>query len=151
MKSIVISILLGWSVSAAAEIYQWVDRDGHVHYGDDAAKQPGQKAEKLAIDNSAPKPDPEAAQTRQQLQMLDKQRSEQREVEAQRAAQLQQQHQQMQQRCKSLQDDIRDEQQVAVMFRYDDAGNRVVWTAAERVAYRERLQTANRQYCGAAE
>jgi hypothetical protein len=83
--------------------------------------------------------------------MLDKQRSEQREVDAQRAAQLQQQHQQMQQRCKSLQDNIRDEQQVAVMFRYDDAGNRVLWTAAERTAYREQLQTANRQYCGAAE
>jgi YD repeat-containing protein len=81
--------------------------------------------------------------------MLDKLNSEQRETAAQRAAQAQERHQRVQQRCEELRDRIRNEQEVAVMYRYDDAGKRVLWTDAERIAYREQLQATNQQYCGA--
>lgn len=142
-------ILLGWSTLAAAEIYQWTDSDGKIHYGDGATRQPGQKVEKLEITTDAVKLDPEAERTRQQLRLLNKMSGEQRETEAQRAAQSQQQHQQLQQRCQELQDKIRNDQQTAVFYYRDEAGNRVLWTDAQRVAYRERLQATNQQYCGA--
>ncbi len=151
MKRIVMLLLLCWSATAFAEIYQWVDREGKIHYGDRAAQQPGQKAEKLEITESPAKPDPEAERARQQLRMLDKLNSEQRETEAQRAAQSQQDHQRLQQRCQELQDKIRTEQQVAVIYRRDDAGKRVLWTDSERIAYREQLQATNQQYCAAAD
>lgn len=153
VKYMTLLVLLACGMPAFAEIYQWIDSEGHTHYGDKAAKaaQPEQKAEKLAITEDPAKTDPEAERARQQLRMLDKLNSEQRETEAQRAVQAQQKHQQMQQHCQELQDKIRTEQQVAVMYRYDDAGKRVLWTDAERIAYREQLQATNQQYCVAAD
>jgi uncharacterized FlaG/YvyC family protein len=133
--------------TAAAEIYRWVDRDGKPHYGDGAAKRPGEKAEQLTIQPTHSAIDPEAEKARQQLRELDQVRQQQQQTQAEQAAQSQQQREQLQQRCKALQDEIRTEHEVAVLFRYDDSGNRVLWTSDERIAYREQLQDAQQQHC----
>jgi hypothetical protein len=148
VRTVILMMLLAWSATATAEIYQWTDSDGKVHYGDGAAKKPGQKAEKLKIETAAAKPDPEAERTRQQIRLMQKMSSEQREADARKTAKLQEQHQQLRQQCAAVQGRIRDEQSVAVMFRYDDAGNRILWTAGEREAYRAVLQAQKQEYCG---
>lgn len=148
--NIVTLFLLGCATPVSAEVYQWVDNEGRTHYGDKAAKaaQPGRQAEKLDIEEGPAQIDQDAERSRQQLRMLQNQRNQQHEADAQTGAQLQQKQQRQQQYCKDLQDHIRNEQNVAVMFRYDDAGNRVLWTSEERIAYRERMAAANRQQCG---
>jgi hypothetical protein len=149
VKYMTMLVLLGCGMPASAEIYQWIDSSGRTHYGDAAAKaaQPGRQADKLNIKETAEAIDPDAERNRQQLRMLHDQNNQQRAAQAQKAAQLQEQHQQQQQRCKSLQNTIRSEQRAGVMFSYDEAGNRVIWSAEQRTTYREQLQAANQQYC----
>lgn len=153
VKYIAMLVLLGCGVPATADIYQWVDRDGRIHFGDKAAKegQPGVRAEKLDIQETAAAIDPDTERNRQQLRSLHKTYTEQREAEAQNSEYIRQQRLRLQQCCKILQDNIRSERRAAVLFRYDDAGNRVLWTAEERTAYREQLQETNRLYCGGAD
>jgi hypothetical protein len=144
-------VLLACGMPASAEIYQWVDGAGRVHYGDSAARatQPGRPAEKIDIQETGTKVDPEAERNRQQLRTMHDLHNQQRAAQAQNAEQLAQQQQRQQQNCNSLRDNIRFERETGIMFSYDEAGNRVIWSSEQRLAYREQLQVANQQYCGA--
>lgn len=133
--------------ASSSEVYRWVDSEGKIHYGDQAPEGQRDKAARLAIKTDAAKIDPEAEKMRQQMRSIEEGRQRERAFEAQKAAQDQQRREQLAKRCKSLQNEIRDDQNVAVFYRYDDAGNRVLWSSEERLAYREKLHTLKQAYC----
>lgn len=149
-KRLMVPILLACTATASAEIYQWTDAEGHVHFGDKAAKagHAGQ-AEQLAIEERPGRLDPDAERNRQQLRELHQQYDAERAVEAGNLVAMRSQFQQRQAYCKCLQNNIRSERGAGFMFSYDENGKRVLWTAEQRETYREQLQAANRQYCAA--
>ena len=147
MKRLVILCLMSCAMTCAAEVYRWVDSDGKTHYGDRAPQGQADKAIKLNVAKTPAGPDPEAEAMRQQLRAIDEGRQREQAYAAQKAAAAQQQREQLAQKCKTLQNNIRDDQQTAVFYSYDDAGNRVLWTAEQRIAYSNKLQTLKQQYC----
>lgn len=147
MKCLFVLISMCCASLCAADVYRWVDREGKTHYGDRAPQEQIDKAAKLNIPKTSAGFDPEAEAARQQLRAIDEGRQREQAYNAQREAETRQQREQLAQKCKGLQSEIRDDQQTAVFFRYDDAGNRVLWTSEERVAYRNKLQSLKNQYC----
>ncbi len=141
-------VLLGMTaLPAGAEVYRWVDSEGKTHYGDRAPQETRAKAERVQIQSGPATVDPDAERARQQMRVMEEGRQRERAFADQRAAQDQKKKAELAQRCKSLQDDIRADRDTAVFFRYDEKGNRILWTAEERVANREQLQTLKRTYC----
>lgn len=147
MRKSICLCLLGIAASATAEVYRWVDGDGKVHYGDHAPQEQHDKATPVDIKTGAAEIDPDAESARQQLRSIEEGRQRESAYEAQKTAQDQQRRAELAQRCKSLQNEIRHDHDVAVFYRYDDAGNRVLWTDEERLAYREKLQKYKQTYC----
>lgn len=142
--------LLGISISASAEVYRWVDSEGKTHYGDRAPQSQVKSADKLDIKNAPAAPDPQAEEARRQLRQLEEGRQRETAYEAQKAAEQQQRQQQREllaRRCRELRNDILTEQRSAVMYNYDDAGNRVLLTSEQRLAYKEKLQNLKQQNC----
>ena len=149
-------VSLSASAFASADVYRWVDSAGKVHYGD-RAPQRGEsggegrdKVEKVAVNNAPAAPDPQAEEARQRLRQVEVGRQRERAYESQKVAEQQQQGERLATNCKVLQDDIRIDRDTAVFYRRDEAGNRVLWTSEQRLAYREKLHNLNRQYCGGA-
>lgn len=147
MKQLAILCLMSCAMTCVAEVYRWVDSEGKTHYGDRAPQDQADKAIKLNVAKTPAGPDPEAEVQRQQLRAIDEGRQREQAYAAQKAAAAQQQREQLAQKCKALLNDIRDDQQTAVFYSYDDAGNRVLWTAEQRIAYRNKLQALKQQYC----
>ncbi len=147
MRQIIGLWVLGVAVSASAEVYRWVDADGKTHYGDHAPQEQRDKATHVTIQTGPAEIDPDAEKARQQMRSIEEARQRERALGAQKSAQDQQQREQLAKRCKSLQNEIRDDQNVAVFYRYDDAGNRVLWSAEERLAYREKLHKLQQTNC----
>lgn len=142
-----LAFLLSLTMPVGAEVYRWVDSEGKTHYGDRAPQEQRAKAERVNITSGPEGVDPDAERNRQQMRVIDEGRRREKAFTEQRAVQDQQKQTDLARRCKSLQNDIRDDRNIAVFFRYDDKGNRVLWTAEEREAYREKLQTLKQTYC----
>jgi uncharacterized FlaG/YvyC family protein len=146
-KIVCFNLLLGIALSAAAEVYRWTDNEGKTHYGDHPPQEQRSKATPVDIKIAPAGIDTEAQRQREQLRSIEEGRQRERDYEQQKAAQEQQRRAELARRCKSLQNEIRYDRDTAVFYRYDDAGNRVLWTSEERSAYREKLQVAKRAYC----
>lgn len=147
MRRIICLGVLGIAVPALAEVYRWVDSEGKTHYGDHAPQELRDKATPMNIKTGSTEIDPDAEKARQQMRSIEEGRQRERAFAVQKAAQEQQRREQLAQRCKSLQSEIRDDQSAAVFYRYDDSGNRVLWTAEERLAYRDKLHALKQAYC----
>jgi hypothetical protein len=147
MKYRMIFALLGMSAFASADIYRWVDSNGKVHYGDRAPQSRSDKADKVTVNSAPAAPDPQAEEARRQLRQMDVGQQRARAYESQKVAEQQQQSERLATNCKALQDDIRIDRETAVFYGRDEAGNRVLWTSEQRLAYREKLHNLNRQYC----
>lgn len=145
----VVIFLCAWSLAAPtfADVYRWVDSEGKTHYGDRAPRDGGDKAARVSIKTAPATIDADAEKARQQMRVIDEGRQRERAFAEQKAVQEQQRKEEMARRCKSLQSEMRDDQNVAVFYRYDDAGKRVLWTSEERLAYREKLNNLNQTYC----
>lgn len=140
-------LTLGFVSCAGAEVYRWVDSQGKTHYGDRAPQEPRAKAERVTVNAGPQGVDPDAERNRQQMRAINEGRQREKAFAEQKAAADQEQKADLARRCKSLQNDIRQDQEVALFYRYDDKGNRVMWSSEERLAYREKLQTLKQTYC----
>lgn len=140
-------LLLSFALPVGADVYRWVDGQGKTHYGDRAPQEIRAKAERVKIKSQPEGIDPEAERARQQMRALDEGRQREKAFAEQKAAQDQHRQLDLARRCQSLQNEIRDDQNTAVFFRYDDKGNRVLWTHEERLAHREQLRTLKQTYC----
>lgn len=142
-----LAFLFSLTMPVEAEVYRWVDSEGKTHYGDRAPQEQRAKAERLNIEAGSQSVDPDAERNRQQLRSIEEGRQRERAFAEQKAAQEQQKRAELAQRCKSLQNEIRDDRNAAVFFRYDEKGNRVLWSNEERLAHREQLNTLKQTYC----
>lgn len=147
-----LTLTLSFATPVGAEVYRWVDSEGKTHYGDRAPQEQRAKAERVSIKLGPEGVDPDAERNRQQMRAIDEGRQRERAFVEQKVAETQQKQADLARRCKSLENDIREDRDTAVFLRYDDKGNRVLWTSEERLAYREKLQTLKQTYCsGSAE
>jgi len=140
-------LALSLAGASSAEIYRWVDSEGRTHYGDRAPQEPRAKAMRVELESAPARVDPEAEQARQQLRSIEEGRRRERAFAEQKAAEDQQRRAELAQRCQALRNEIRDDENIAVFYRYDDAGKRVLWSAEERLAYREKLHHLKQNYC----
>ncbi len=152
MKYRMIFGLLWVSAFASADVYRWVDSDGKVHYGDRAPQENRSgKVDKVSVTGAHRQHlIPRLEEARRQLQQLKESQQREREYESQKIAEQQQKSERLATNCKALQEDIRTDRDTAVFYSRDEAGNRVLWTSEQRLAYREKLHNLNRQYCGGA-
>lgn len=147
MRKTLCLYLLCLVAPVSAEVYRWTDGEGKIHYGDRAPQGQSDKAARVNIQTGPAEIDPETEKMRQQMHSIEEGRQRERAFAVQKAAEEQQRREQWAQRCKSLQNEIRDDENVAVFYRYDDAGNRVLWSAEERLAYREKLHKLKQTHC----
>lgn len=147
MRKTICLYLLCLAAPVSSEVYRWTDGDGKIHYGDRAPQEQRDRAARVNIITGPAEIDPETEKMRQQMRSIEEGRQRERAFEVQKAEQERQRREQLAQRCKSLQNEIRDDENVAVFYRYDDAGNRVLWSAEERLAYREKLHKLKQAHC----
>lgn len=147
MRKIIGLCVLNIALSASAEVYRWVDGAGKAHYGDRPPQGARGQTTQLEIKTTPATIDAEAEKARQQLRVIEEGRRREQAFAAQRNEETQQQRADLAQRCQSLQNDIRDDRNTAIFYRYDDAGKRVHWTHEERLAYREKLHSLKQTYC----
>ena len=149
MRKLIICYALCAAASAQAGIYRWVDSNGKTHYSDHAPSG-GSGVTSVDVDTGSGRVDPEAERTREQLHAIEQGRQREQDYAAQQARQQQQRGRELAARCKVLQQKIEEEEHAGVIIRYDDAGNRVLWTDEERLAYRRKLHEQQRTYCAGA-
>lgn len=130
----------------AAEVYKWVDEQGHVHFGD---KPPEQGAEKLEIDTHAPAQDPSLEQQRERRDKLLEMYQEERADHDQTAAKAHEEKQKREQNCARAREQLR--QTRAAQFLYqktDDPRNPRVLSDQERAAETARMERQVAEWCG---
>ena len=147
MRTIIYVCLLGWAAAAWGEVYRWVDNEGRTHYSDHAPSTQQDRAKRVSIQAAPARLDPEAEQARQQMRSIDEARQRERAFTDQKVMEERQRRAELVRRCQVLQNEIRDDRNTAVFYRYDEAGKRVLWSSEERLAYRERLQNLKQSYC----
>lgn len=147
MRKIICLGVLAIAVSASAEVYRWVDSEGKTHYGDRLPQEQRNNATHVDIKVAPAQVDPDAEKARQQLRSIEEGRQREREFNQQKSMQEQKRREDLARRCKALQVQIRQDRDTAVFYRYDEAGNRVLWSNEERVTYRDKLQNLRQTYC----
>jgi hypothetical protein len=93
-----------------AEIYQWTDANGRVHFGDSAASagvkaKPVAPARPASADSAPAAPGDEAARRERVERLLQARETERREAQAREAAEARR-REQNQQRCQRMRDDL---------------------------------------------
>jgi len=139
---------LALSLSAAAQVYRWVDADGNVHFGD----QPHQGAQKVPAegrDAAAPAADSEAyeaerAARRQRL--LDSMEADRRAREA-AAAKAEREAGMRTRNCRVARSNLQGIRQAGSLYSFDAKGQRHVFSDAERAKATRDAEAAVAKWC----
>ncbi len=142
-KILLLLICLYPGFNVSAEIYKWVDDQGHTHYGD----KPADEADSLQVDVSKKghfDSDADRAEKRQRLldAMQEDRHRKQQEAEKQR-----EQQQYAQRQCVVARDRLKQYESVGYLYRLDKDGNRVVIPTEKRDQLTEKLRSDIRKNC----
>lgn len=145
-SALVLTLLLAApAVAGDVEVYRWKDANGKYHFSDRRPERGD--ADKLSVDAPAHKPNPELEQfrqkTRAKLAALDAERQQ-----AERESRTRQIIAARQERnCTELRNAMRAEEQVAVLYTFDDKGEIQHLSDEQRINYKNELQTQWQSYC----
>ena len=136
-----VSLLL--ASTCRAELYRWVDEQGHTHFADRPEhSQPHEIAVRPAA--AAPSdPTQRMDKTRRLLNAFQVERQQEREAEKKR----QEETQKRRRNCIRARDNLRQSSEVGNIYRLDDSGNRVYLSEPERAAVIRRYQQAVADWC----
>lgn len=131
--------------ASATEVYHWKDADGKVHFSDQRNATDG--ARPVTVNAPAQRPNPELDKyrvaVRTQLAALDAQRKE----DADRAATQRIIAAGVEKNCKQLRNAMRTEETVALLYTFDDAGERQFLDDKQRAEYKASLSQQWHRYC----
>lgn len=146
MKSFLIAIITLAATSVhAGSVYKWVDHNGKVHYGD----RPAQGTDSLRLEVETPKSttsDISNARREKQRRLLEAFELEDAQEEAEQA-QRKREKQKRKLACARAQDKLERMRNAGYLYRYNDEGERVIYSDSERREATEEAQDAVRQLC----
>lgn len=132
----------------SAEVYRWVDDQGHVHFGD----KPPDKQRARSIEIS---PAPPAAQTvpdsqarRDKQQRLLRAWEEERRQREEKAAERKEQQEQRERNCHIAKDRLRSFRNASALYDHDKDGKRRILKDAEHKAAINDAEEAVNRWCG---
>jgi hypothetical protein len=126
------------ALPAGAALYKWIDENGRVAYGD--TPPPGVKAERVVA--AAPPGDPDAVRDMANKEMQLKKRQQERADEAAKAQKAETDAKAKLDRCVQIRGRLQGLRSDALLYRFNEKGERVYLDAAERdksVADNEKL------------
>ncbi len=152
MRALLLLVVIAAAAQSPAlpsEIYQWVDTDGHVHYGDRPA---GIQAEKR--NDIVSRPTDAEAVSRRRAAIREQQANYEQARElaaeaAEEAADLEAENDRRRQQCEQHQARLERYLQSRRLYREDAAGERVYLDESEVLAARARVQQKIEDSCGA--
>ncbi len=141
-----LTLLLLVTVPGQAEIYKWIDADGHVHYGDKPDNVP--EAEAVGIETRtrfgmALDDDSRAEKRRRLLDAMEEDRKEKTEHREKARADAAER----QRRCVYYRDRLRRRQRASAVYRLDKDGNRIFLSEQGRKQSDRNLQVQINKYC----
>jgi len=133
------------AMPAAADVYRWVEKDGHVHFGD---RPPPGSAERITVP-VAPAPDAGLKNRRLRRQRLLDAFEEERRLQEQAAKEAAQEAERRRQYCRQAQDRLRGIEASRRVYEMDEQGNRAYrwWNDNEKDQAIAEARRAVQQYC----
>jgi hypothetical protein len=155
MRNLLLFLLaLGFSATAAAQLYKWTDKDGKVRYGD--VPPPGAEATRVRPPSAGAESAPAPAEAKKDAGAKDKdlspeaafrKRQQEREAQEQKSAQERAEADKKQANCQQAQGQLRLLQSGQRMTTMNAAGERVFMDDAQRARDIERAQGAVSEWC----
>lgn len=146
MKAFLIAIIaMATAAAHAGSVYKWVDQNGKVHYGD----RPAQGADSVRLEVETPKSttsDISNARREKQRRLLEAFEHEDAQEEAEQARRRREK-QERKLACARAQDNLQRMRDAGYLYRYDDNGERIIFSNSERKEAVQEAQDAVRQRC----
>lgn len=143
--TICLLLTLLFSISChAADVYKWVDDDGHTHYGDQPTAN---HARPLNLDTRPGGTDDELRQRREKRDKLLEVFAEERERQQQEKARRTAERAQQQQRCRKMRRQLQQYRQSRYLYEENDSGERRILTDTERAAEEQQLRRLLQKEC----
>lgn len=133
--------------AASGQVFKWVDEKGRTHYGE----KPPEGAKATEVAKPTPPSDPARAagsdNWKQREQEMRRQRVERRKAELEAGAAESQAAAERARRCRDARVSLDRLENVQRLYRYDDRGERVYFTDAEREPEKARVRREIQEHC----
>lgn len=126
-----------------ADVYKWVDKDGHTHYSE---KPQGDNAVSIQLEKN-PGTDHDTKSRNQELQKLLDVYDQEQDVKQEEMEKQQKESADQQEKCHLLQDRINKLTNGGIIYTIDDKGNRKYLSDAEITSRLDELEKAKQKYC----
>ena len=144
MKNVMVFLALFMCFNTGAEVYKWVDKDGHTHYGE---KPEGNDASVVPIE-SPPGPDENTEIHNKEREKLLKIYEEEREIKEEKKQQSEKEEKELREKCAELENELKDMKQAGVVFYdLDENGERKYISDKELTARIAQLQQQYDEHC----
>jgi len=145
MKKFTVLLVAGLlaSINVAAEIYKCTDASGKTHYGDKPCK--GEST--IFTPKAGPKVDENVEQRREKTERLLRAYREEHAEDKKNAAELKAEKEKRAENCRRAKSRYRQIIESRRIFRYDEDGNHVVFTDAERASATATEKAAIERWC----
>lgn len=147
MLVLMMTAVMGLASTVHAEVYQWTDENGKVHFGDRPPANVNAETLDLPEANSSDKPQVSDAERRERQMRLLKIWEEERRVKEQAKAQEQEKWEKRKEYCRRLLGNLKDSERIGRYYRYDKSGERVYMSDEQADQYRQALKNTYRKEC----
>ena len=144
-KNLLLCLVLLGSFNIYAEVYKWVDKDGHTHYGE---KPQGDGASIVDIDNN-PDVDENVEKHNIEREKLLQIYEEERKMKEEKKQQAETKEKELREKCAKLENELKDMKQTGLVFYdLDENGERKYISEKELAVRIDQMQEKYDKYCG---
>ena len=139
-----VCLVLFGTVNTGAEVYKWIDKDGHTHYGE---KPQGENASIVDIDTD-PVVDKNVEKHNKEREKLLKIYEEEREMKEVQKLQTEKEEKELREKCTKLENELQDMKQTGLVFYDLDENGERRYISEEELATRiNQMQKRYDKYC----
>ncbi|TDT44201.1 uncharacterized protein DUF4124 [Halospina denitrificans] len=148
-RLLLMAVLTVFVSPLSAEIYQWKDDQGNVHFSDEPPPDSEAETQEVTPDTSAINTDSDAVKQRKakQRQYLDE-RQQEREQQARERAEQEQEQAQQEARCREMRGRIKHMERMSRFYVINDDGSRSYVSEEEAQRVRARRKRQYEEACG---
>ena len=144
IKTTLACLVLFIYFNAGAEVYKWIDEDGHTHYGE----KPGGNTASVVPINTDSGADENTEIHNKEREKLLKIYEEEREIKEEQKQQAEKEEKDRKEKCAELENDLKDMKQAGLVFYdLDENGERKYISEKELAARINQMQEQYEKYC----
>lgn len=144
IRNILLCLMLLGTFNVHAEVYKWVDKGGHTHYGE---KPQGDGASVVDIDTN-PDIDDNVEKHNKERDKLLEIYDEERKMKEEKRQQAEKEAKELREKCAKLENELKDMTQTGLVFYdLDENGERRYIPEKELAARIEKMQKQYDEYC----